>query len=408
MPQFNGVYLILGSLCLYSSMTCLYSPTFLPIPFTEVVPLKPDKNDSISFSNTSQLNQNKINTENKKIDQVATESTNQSEPSKNSLEIKSIKDIIVQKFQKEVRDVEMPKYTKGIYLSNIMVRSASRFKKHIANAVKYKLNTLVVDVQPRMLTKEHVNLIKEANLFPIARVVVFHGGLKTKYPSQSHISKIMKAIQDSAKLGFGEVQLDYIRYADYKYLQRLPLKLKYNIIGGILKKANDIAKKHNIQISADVFGRITLNQHDHIGQKLENFAKYMDTLYPMVYPSHYTGDKYRINHPYHTVKEGVLKSKRRLPKTRVVAYIQGFKMKIAGSGLSLSNYIKKQMQACVDAKGDGWIIWNPRNIYTHSYVAMQALGNHTAQKHKIAEVPMGNQVKKKSFTPEQNSPVIQN
>ncbi|MDH5717181.1 MAG: putative glycoside hydrolase [Spirochaetia bacterium] len=267
--------------------------------------------------------------------------------------------------------VPLPKYTKGIYLHNFTGLSAEKLKTFINKAKENDLNTFVIDVQKKMIPKENIDLVKKAGIFPVARVVVFEGGLKKKTPDLNYIKHIVQLIEDSAIQGFQEVQLDYIRYADIPELLSLPLKYKYDVISSILKMAKQKANELGILLSADVFGRITLNTHDHIGQKLENFAVYMDTLYPMVYPSHYTNDPARISNPYGTVKEGVLNSKQRLSNTRIVAYIQGFDMKIDSSKLTMDEYIKSQIEAVRDAKGDGWIIWNPRNQYEPSFTAMR-------------------------------------
>ena len=96
----------------------------------------------------------------------------------------------------------------------------------------------------------------------------------------------------------------------------------------------------------------------------------------MVYPSHYNHDPYRTNHPYFTIREGVEKSKNRIPSTKVIPYIQGFKMKIDGTALTFKDYIKKQIIATADAGGDGWIIWNARNDYSVSYTAIAETINY--------------------------------
>lgn len=268
---------------------------------------------------------------------------------------------------------ERPDYIKGIYISNYTIRVPEIMKKHIKDAKKYGINTFVIDVQTRPIKKAVIDEIIENGIYPVARVVVFEGGLAQKTPSKEHIKGIISHIEEAAKLGFLEVQLDYIRYADYQSLRKLGLDFKYKVIDEILTKAEEAAQKNNVYISADLFGRVTLNHNDHIGQKLEIFGKRMDVLYPMLYPSHYYFDNYRTTHPYHTVKEGIANSVERVgDSTRVVGYIQGFHMYVDKSGLSFTEYIRQQMQAVEDAGGDGWIIWNPYNKYESSYVAMQA------------------------------------
>lgn len=276
--------------------------------------------------------------------------------------------------------VPLPAYTRGIYLTNPVGMNAATLSAYIKSCKKYKLNTIVLDVQSKMPPRKHIAMIKAAGIFPVARVVVFDLGLKTRKPNEAHVQKILNFIDRSAAVGFQEVQLDYIRYADERAMQLLPLKEKYAVIGSLLERAAKKAEDNDIQLSADVFGRITLNKNDHIGQKVENFGKHVHTLYPMVYPSHYYGDKYRMNNPYATVKEGIANTKQRIPNRRVVAYIQGFNMKVKQTGLTLSEYVLKQMKAVDDAKGDGWVVWNARNDYKTTYAAHSRYFSATEKK----------------------------
>lgn len=273
--------------------------------------------------------------------------------------------------------IEQPDYMRGIYLTNNTVLNEKKLNVLITEAKKYDINTFVVDVQGRTIPRATVRKLILNQIYPVARVVVFQGGLNAKTAPKSHIRQVLSDMQKAAKAGFQEMQLDYIRYADKKWLQKLPLRQKYKEINGILARARKQADKLNVRLSADVFGRITLNQHDHIGQRLENFGKYVHNIYPMLYPSHYTNDPARIADPYGTVKEGVANTVERLPDVKVIAYIQGFKMKISSSGLSLADYIRAQIRAVESAKGHGWVIWNPHNRYESSYSAIEKHRRHT-------------------------------
>ena len=115
------------------------------------------------------------------------------------------------------------------------------------------------------------------------------------------------------------------------------------------------------------------NYYEPAGQ--HNYSKYMDVIYPMLYPSHYTNDEYRISHPYETVREGVANSLKRCQNTRIVAYIQGFTWKVDRSGKSMKEYLEAQIQAVEDAGGHGWVIWNAENKYQESYSAISSFDN---------------------------------
>ncbi len=266
--------------------------------------------------------------------------------------------------------IKRPEFIKGIYLTNATAVNTRSLAYFLRQSKKFGINTLVIDAQGKPLSADQMSMVKSAGFYPVARIVCFDLGLKQKYPDPKHLDKIMASVERAAKSGFREIQLDYIRYADEKHLQRLPLKFKYDQIAAVLSRARKLTDSLGVELGADVFGRITLNKNDHIGQKLELFGQYVHNLYPMVYPSHYYGDPEKIANPYGTVKEGVQSSKERIPQTRIIPYIQGFGMKIKQSGLTLPQYVLKQLFAVDDAQGHGYVVWNARNDYSATWKAL--------------------------------------
>ncbi len=278
--------------------------------------------------------------------------------------------------------LKRPDFIKGIYLTNGTAASMKSLMHFVDASKKHGINAMVIDTQGKALTPEQMSYIKGSGIYPIARIVVFDLGLKQKTPETKHIDKIMGHVERAAKSGFREIQLDYIRYADHRELQRLPLKFKYDQIRGVLGRARKLTDSLGVELGADVFGRITLNENDHIGQRLEVFGEFVHALYPMVYPSHYYGDPEKIANPYGTVKEGVENSKERIPKTRIVPWIQGFGMKIKESGLTLPQYVLKQFFAVDDAKGDGYVVWNARNDYSATWKALEEYDRRAPERKK--------------------------
>ena len=353
-----SILLVPGLLALYSSMSCILIPDFLVSePKEGTVVQETKRSETNRFANISQGSF--PDTRDKKNPWVRSSSTNQETEGGDLLD------------WEYSLNIPLPEYTRGIYLSNSIARSKERMEYFLRKAKTHGLNTLVLDVQSRMVPREIIAMIKRANIFPVARVVVAEGGLRRKNFSEEHTQKILRLIKDSAAQGFQEVQLDYIRYADIDNLLGLSLSHKYRVIRSLLERAKQAANANHIFLSADLFGRVTLNRNDQIGQRLELFGAYTQTIYPMLYPSHYTNDNPRISQPYQTVREGIEKSKQRLPQNRVVAYIQGFNIKVRPSRLSFVDYIKEQIRACKDSGGNGWIIWNSRNDYHASFEAME-------------------------------------
>ncbi len=269
-----------------------------------------------------------------------------------------------------------PKFYRGLYVNNSLIVSKSqrqRWETLLSEAADAGINVLVIDVQSVTPSLTEITRLKELGFYPVARLVNFDGGLKTEQPTQARMDSILNYVKKACSAGFPEIQLDYIRYADVTDI-KLPLKQKYQNIGSIINKirleANQCEKLP--YLGADIFGRIPFNKDDQIGQKVENFAQLVDVLYPMLYPSHFYHQPSRIANPYQTIFDGLSNAKKRsLPTTRVVGWIQGFSMTIAPSGKSLKDYIKAQIEASVDSKSDGFVVWNIQNNYKETFRAIK-------------------------------------
>ncbi|HRP69554.1 MAG TPA: putative glycoside hydrolase [Turneriella sp.] len=366
-------FFILAFVSLYSSMTCLRNEKTLKSAYaqkqSEPIFTTNTDGETVALANTAPASQPTQDTA------LPLTPKSQREKRVNPTDAKSLLTFIEKlqhhKFSWAHFPLKRPNFVKGIYLTNATASNPKSFKHFVDRSKEYKLNAMVIDTQGRKLTTEQMSYIKSQGIYPIARVVCFDLGLKTQVPNTVHLDKIMASVEEAAQMGFPEIQLDYIRYADEPKLLRLPLKFKYEQISKVLDRARKLTDSLGVELGADVFGRITLNQHDQIGQRLEVFGEYVQNLYPMVYPSHYYGDPEKIADPYGTVKEGVANSKERIPKTRIIAWIQGFAMKIKESGLALPEYVLQQFYAIDDAGGDGYIVWNARNDYSATWKALK-------------------------------------
>ena len=274
----------------------------------------------------------------------------------------------------------IPDFYRGIYISNRTARTKSKFTALQKEAKKADINTLVIDLQPVHLKKELLDEIKKEKFHPVARLVVFEGGLKTAQPDKNHMAKLKKYIQGACEAGFQDIQFDYIRYEDGARVGLSTLQRYKNITGVINELKGYVSDcQGNYTFGADIFGRVPFIEHDSIGQRVENFSENLDILYPMLYPSHFYGMKIKMNNPYQTVFDGVAKSLKRSRKgTRIIPYIQGFNMHVRGSGLTLTDYIKEQIKASYDSKGHGFIVWNAHNDYKATFKAIEKINNVSA------------------------------
>jgi len=279
-----------------------------------------------------------------------------------------------------------PKFYKGLYLNSYSGKNRERFTYFIKMALKYNLNTLVIDVQDSRfnectIPKEHIDWCLKKGIHPIARIVVFPDGLKSYPVTKQFIEEKLVLAETACKKGFKEIQFDYIRFNDYKILRHLSYQEKYDFIEGFLRKARSHLKKYRIKVAADIFGRIPLNRGDTIGQRMEGLDRVADIICPMAYPSHYTWSKKYQADPYYTVYLTSKRAHERTKSAEIVTYIQAFNMKVDISRLSFEKYIREQIRAVHDARIRGYLLWNARQDYM---VAFQAINNFYNNRRKVS------------------------
>ncbi len=265
---------------------------------------------------------------------------------------------------------------RALYIPNNQSRNLSFMKKLVEKGKPLGINMFVMDVHTFGSTQFKANpkvieYLKSENFYLTARMVCFQDGITRLPVPASHINGLFDLAGKAAGAGFDEVQLDYIRFADGG--APYSLKKKYEFIGGLLAEFKKITDKHNVRLSADLFGRIVYNQNDYIGQKVEVFSGYTDVIYPMLYPSHYTGDKQRMAAPGETVKEGTMKGLKRVEggKVAIQPYIQAFPYNIQYAKVKLDKYVQLQVTAVEETGARGWVAWNPNGDYSSVFSALE-------------------------------------
>ena len=182
--------------------------------------------------------------------------------------------------------------------------------------------------------------------------------------------------QEAVRLGFREVQFDYVRFPDDPRLARearFPLakgRPPAHVIReqlGYLKSRLALMK---VPMAIDVFGLTTTDTTDMgIGQRWEQFADQTDIVLPMTYPSHYSTGMYGLDnpnaHPYEVIDRALRDAKARNAKVAhaptIVPWYQDFTMGDLPYGAA---QVRAQMQAGYDNDIRSWILWNPGSAYT--------------------------------------------
>ena len=267
---------------------------------------------------------------------------------------------------------------RALYIPNGKSRSMDHIKSLIEKGKPLGINMLVMDVHTSGSTVYRVNpdvisYLKKENFYITARIVCFQDGINKMPIAESRLEQLYSLTAAAADSGFDEIQLDYIRFADDGI--PYPLVKKYAFLESLLRNFRKITDEKNLKLSADLFGRIVYNRNDFIGQKVEIFAKYTHILYPMLYPSHYTGDRQRMSMPGETVREGTLKGLNRVEGSNVAIqpYIQAFPYNIKYAKIKLEEYVALQIKAVEGTSARGWVAWNPNGDYSSVFTALETM-----------------------------------
>lgn len=267
---------------------------------------------------------------------------------------------------------------KGIYLTADTIADEEYFNYIIDYIDSTALNAVVIDfkddhgnILPNIesdnpVVQENVlgavdldrvlKVLEEHQIYPIARIVTFKDYLfSDQFPELSFhdtytgeiwqdgngaqfINPFLREVwnynleiaTEAAKMGFKEIQFDYIRFpegfesfaedleydiGDYaSYVSEDPEEEGYERVAAIndfLEYAGDRLAPYGVDISADVFGYTAVAGDAPdvrgIGQNFSQMAEHVDVISSMIYPSHwgvgFFGIDYPDLHPYEVVTE---------------------------------------------------------------------------------------------------------
>jgi hypothetical protein len=180
--------------------------------------------------------------------------------------------------------------------------------------------------------------------------------------------------EEAARLGFDEIQFDYVRFPDRRgvvFSQPNTEANRVAAIGGFLAAARERLAPYNVFLSADLFGYVAWNQNDtDIGQTLASVAPSVDYLSLMLYPSGFQfgipGYRNPVQAPYETVHLTLKRASQRtgLSATRFRPWLQAFRDYAFDRRHFNEEEIRAQIRASEKFGSTGWMLWNPRNAYS--------------------------------------------
>ena len=197
-----------------------------------------------------------------------------------------------------------------------------------------------------------------------------NGGLGWTNPYDRRVWKYnVDLAAAAAKAGFDEIQFDYVRFPSdgdisiIRYPGVHPQPMSWTI-PAFVQYARKRLHPLGARVSVDVFGLAAT--HDlGIGQIPRRISRYVDAVYPMVYPSHYNPGEYNLSDPEavpgQTVTHSLLDFQTALEgrKARLTPWLQDFSL---GRTYSLGD-VQAQVQAARSLHAHGFLLWNAEGLY---------------------------------------------
>src|SRR5881227_1469873 len=200
---------------------------------------------------------------------------------------------------------------------------------------------------------------------------------------------------EAVRLGFSEVQFDYVRFPDEPRERMATAIFPAHKAGETQREAvrNHITLLRNrlkplgVPVTFDIFGLTASATTGDlgIGQVWEDFINVADVVLPMVYPSHYyrgafglawpNGEPYRVVR--YALSDALQRSRPHPAAAEIRPFLQAFTL-----GRRLPRYapsqIRDQIRAAEDLGITSWVLWNPRSVYQRESLRPKHSGERSA------------------------------
>jgi hypothetical protein len=226
------------------------------------------------------------------------------------------------------------------------------------------INTFVVDVARKSRAFDrNIKLVTENGINFVARIVVFPKGASVaQVENRSFWERRMGMIDYAIDHGAKLIQLDYIRYNT----RVRPSPRNAQEISEVIEWFKDQVHERGAKLQVAVFGETSYKPSLSIGQNVKEFAPHIDSLSPMLYPSHWEPFVFHSKHPYDTVFDSLEALEDQFGGETpfpVVAYIETSNYRYRIEGAERLDYIHAQLKAVEDADINGWYAWSANNYY---------------------------------------------
>ena len=320
--------------------------------------------------------------------------------------------------------VEVVPFTpKALYLSFYAIGEKSLREAALKLIEETELNALVIDIKgdrgmipyksvtpmasqigaQRIITVRDmsglIKSLKQRGIYAVARIVVFkdnplalnrpdlavttqNGEIWRDRENLAWVDPFKKEVWnynidiavEAAQYGFYEIQFDYVRFPDAsapRFSMPNTEENRVKAISEFLREAKRRLMPHNVFIAADIFGYVFWNLNDtFIGQRLDALVPHLDYLSPMLYPSGFRfgipGFRNPVENPHEIVYRTLKRAQERtqLPPIRFRPWLQAFRDYGFDRRRFHGREIREQIEATEKFGSQGWMLWNPRNVYS--------------------------------------------
>jgi len=313
---------------------------------------------------------------------------------------------------------------RALYVNRFAAQSSKRMRQLIQMADETEINAFVIDMKDEFglnfQTKNAefarnagtagvvrnlpalLDTLRAHKILPIARLVVFKDSVTARVHPEWTIRRQDNSVwrdkkgiawvnpyhhelwnynigvaEELAKMGFGEIQFDYIRFPEpYPSLPKQVFPdskgvSKPDLLAEFLKDANARFDKVGVRTTADIFGLVTtVGGALEVGQWWEKISPHVDVVLPMVYPSHYPRGSLGLAvpnaEPYKVLNIAISRARQRDQKLGIKTaehirpWLQAFTLGKPPYGPA---EIEAQKKGTYDSGYDGWVLWNPGSKY---------------------------------------------
>ena len=250
-----------------------------------------------------------------------------------------------------------------------------RVARAVHRAGAYLIGRLVVFEDPLLSEKRPALAIRDSR----GGVWRNHAGLGWANPYDKRVWDYNVAIgRAAARAGFDEIQFDYVRFPSDGPIENAVFPGARGrdpgwTIARFLQYARKRLRPEGVRVSADVFG-LSAARDLGVAQFPRRIARFVDAVYPMVYPSHYNAGEYGLASPVSipgaTVARSLADFKKRMrgSKAELIPWLEDFSF----TGDVSPEHVRAQITAARRQGTRGYLLWNPFGEYTEAALAPQA------------------------------------